>query len=110
MNHENTRLYQTSLELISEVAAATRRFPSGLGFLADQMRRAAASVTLNFAEGCRRRSAKERARFFEIASGSAREVSAVADVAHRLGGLGEQQRIEVKDRCDHLCAMLHRFR
>lgn len=110
MNHENTRLYQTSLELVTDAAEVVRRFPPGLGFLADQLRRAAASVPLNFSEGCRRKSAKERARYFEVASGSAREVSAIVDVAHRLGGLEEERLAEVKDRCDHLCAMLHRFR
>lgn len=110
MNHENTRLYQTSLELVGQCADLVERFPPGLGFLSDQLRRASASVTLNFAEGCRKRSARERARYFETAACSAREVSAVVDVAFRLKGVGDGERLAVKDRCDHLCAMLYRFR
>ena len=50
MNHENTRLYQTSLELVGQCAELIERFPSGLGFLGDQLRRASASVPLNFAD------------------------------------------------------------
>jgi four helix bundle protein len=109
MNHEKTRLYQTSLELVGQCAELIERFPSGLGFLADQLRRASASVPLNFAEGCRKRSQRERERYFETAACSAREVSAIVDVAHRLRGLSDADRAVAKDRCDHLCAMLHRF-
>ena len=110
MNHENTRLYQTSLELVGQCAELIERFPPGLGFLADQLRRASASVPLNFAEGCRKRSERERLRYFETAACSAREVSAIVDVAHRLKGVGEGERAVAKDRCDHLGAMLYRFR
>jgi four helix bundle protein len=109
MNHEKTRLYQTSLELVAQCAQMAKRFPPGLGFLSDQLRRAAASVPLNFAEGCRRKSLKERARYFEIASTSAREVSAIIDVAFVSEGVAEDERAKAKDRCDHLCAMLHKF-
>ena len=110
MDHENTRLYRTSLDLVSDAAEVIKRLPPGMGFLSDQLRRASASVVLNFAEGCRRKSPKERARYFEIASGSAREVSAIVDVAHRLGEVRDAPRETIKDRCDHICAMLHRFR
>lgn len=58
MNHENTRLYTTSLELVGQCAELIESFPPGLGFLSDQLRRASASVTLNFAEGCRKRCAR----------------------------------------------------
>ena len=110
LSHERGRLYQTSLELVGQCAELIERFPPGLGFLADQLRRASASMPLNFAEGCRKRSERERARYFETAACSAREVSAIVDVAHRLKGVGESERAVAKDRCDHLCAMLYRFR
>jgi four helix bundle protein len=110
MNHENTRLYTTSLMLVGQCAQLIESFPPGLGFLADQLRRASSSVTLNFAEGCRKRSARERARYFEIAACSAREVSAIVDVAHQLNGVADGERAVAKDRCDHLCAMLYKFR
>ena len=109
MNHEKTRLYRTSLQLVGDAARLIHRFPPGLGFLVDHLRRAAASIPLNFAEGGRKRSTKERARYFETASCSAREVSAIIDVAHQLKGVSDDEHAAVKNRCDHICAMLHRF-
>lgn len=110
MNHENTRLYETSLKLVGQCTQLAKHFPPGLGYLADQLRRASTAVPLNFAEGCRKKSPKERARFFEIASSSAREVSAIVDVAHLSEAVSAQDRAVAKDRCDHLCAMLFKFR
>ena len=110
MNHENTRLYQTALALVGQCTQIAKHFPPGFGYLADQLRRASTSVPLNFAEGCRKKSIKERARYFEIASGSAREVSAIVDVAHLSEAVGTKDREVAKDRCDYLCAMLYKFR
>ena len=110
MNHENTRLYQTSLELVGQCAELIERFPPGLGFLADQLRRASASVPLNFAEGCRKRSERERARSEETAAWRAREVSEIVAVAHGLEGVGAGERAAARDRCDQLCATLAWFR
>ena len=109
MNHENTRLYKLALELVGQCTQLAKRFPPGMGYLADQIRRASSSVPLNFAEGSRKSSAKERARYFGSASGSAREVSAIVDVAHLSEAISATDREVAKDRCDHLCAMLYKF-
>jgi len=58
-----------------EVYQATRGFPKEeLYGLTSQMRRAAASVCANVAEGCGRRGGIEFARFLDIALGSASEL------------------------------------
>ena len=58
-----------------EVYQATRGFPKEEMYgLTSQMRRAAASVCANVAEGCGRRGALEFARFLDIAQGSASEL------------------------------------
>jgi four helix bundle protein len=49
-------------------------------FLKLQALRASSSVALNIAEGYGKPTARDRARFFAIALGSAREVQAVADL------------------------------
>jgi four helix bundle protein len=53
--------------------------------MVSQIRRAALSVHLNFAEGASRKSAKERKRFYEIARGSVIGIDAALDIADGLG-------------------------
>ena len=110
MNYRTTRIYLRSLELIDFVARVLRALPPGYGFLTDQLRRAAASVPLNYLEGCGRTTAADRRRFFSIASGSAHEVAVTLDVMHRFRVLGAAERLAGHDLCDHLVAMLRRFR
>jgi four helix bundle protein len=55
--------------------------------LGSQLRRAALSVPSNLLEGSSRRSARERARFVEIADGSLREAGYLLAFAARVGVL-----------------------
>ena len=110
MQHENTRIYARSLELVELSRAVLDRLPTGYAFVADQLRRAALSVPLNFAEGYGKGSAREQRRYFHIARGSACEVAAIFDCAQRLGVIDPELHSRGKDCCDHLAAMLTRFR
>jgi four helix bundle protein len=110
MKHEQSRIYLTSRELIADAAVVIGKLPPGFGYLADQLRRASSSVLLNFAEGSRHSSLKERRRFFTMSAGSAAEVSAIADVAQGFGAIAELERTALKDRCNHVCAMLKLYR
>ena len=73
-----------SLKIIECCAAATEKMPRGHGNLTDQMKRAAASVCLNIAEGAGEYKPQEKARFYRMALRSASEVCAVGQVAYRL--------------------------
>jgi four helix bundle protein len=110
MNHLNTKTYQRSLEVIGLAKAVSRELPVGFGFLTDQLRRASASVVLNLSEGCGKISAKERQRFFRIARSSVLEVAAILDVARMWGVLDEPLYAEGFDLCDHVSALIFRFR
>ena len=110
MKHTDTRIFQRSLELIDVTRQALDALPTGYGFLADQLRRAAGSVTLNFAEGSAKRSARERRRYFDIARGSAYEVAAALAVGERFGVTDMHLREQAEELADHLGAMLTRFR
>ncbi|MEZ0310408.1 MAG: four helix bundle protein, partial [Myxococcota bacterium] len=77
MRFLDTRIYSVSLEVVRSSHSLGQHLPA---YLADQLRRAAASITLNFAEGCGKGGARDRRRFFQHARGSAYEVTAVADV------------------------------
>ena len=110
MQFDNTRIYARSLELVEVTRQIMHGFPTGYGFLADQLRRAASSVPLNFAEGYGRNTAREQRRFFVIARGSACEVAAVLDVANAFGIVTKNEYEKAKDICDHLARMLTKFR
>ena len=109
MNYRNTRIYRRSLELVVLTHEVIGTLPRGCGFLADQLRRASSSITLNFAEGCGKTSAAERRRYLRIARASAYEVAAAYDVGQALDAVGRADHARAIDLCDHLAAMLTQF-
>ena len=69
------RVWRSAHELTLAVYRATEPFPASERFgLTSQLRRSAASVGANLAEGCGRPSAADSRRCFAIALGSACEV------------------------------------
>lgn len=83
--HTKTPVFQESKEFTLECYRITKDFPPDERFaMVQQIRRAALSVHLNIAEGCSRKSAAERKRFFEISRGSVIEVETAVDIACRL--------------------------
>jgi four helix bundle protein len=67
-------VWQKSHEFVLKVYGYTATFPKFETYgLAQQMRRAAVSIPANIAEGFRRRSRAEKARFMNIAEGSLEE-------------------------------------
>jgi len=110
MKHDNTRIYQRSLELIDVSKEVMDAMPIGYGFLVDQLRRAASSVPLNFSEGYPKASIKEQRRFFRMAKASCYEVAAIFDVAQRFGVIRPDLHERGRDICDHVAAMLTKFR
>ena len=67
--------WQKARELASEIYKTTKLFPKDELFgLTSQMRRCAVSIASNLAEGSGRNSMKDKARFTEIAFGSALEL------------------------------------
>lgn len=87
LNLKHTRLdvFSLSRKLVVECYRITNLFPAEEKFgMTSQIRRAALSVHLNIAEGCSRKSAVERNRFFEIARGSVVEIDTAFDIALEL--------------------------
>ena len=83
--HTRLDVFNFSQELTLECYKLTKLLPDHEKFaMVQQIRRAALSVHLNVAEGCSRRSAIERKRFYEIARGSVIEVDAALDIAVEL--------------------------
>ena len=107
MKFARTRIYEVALEVTRVSQRLGEYLPA---YLADQLRRAAASICLNFAEGSGKTGERHRRRFFLIARGSTYEVAAVADVALALGLIASAEADALRDHCDHLSGMLWRYR
>jgi four helix bundle protein len=80
---EKLLVYQKSINFADAVCAATRRFPRGYFFVADQLNRAALSIAANLAEGNGRFTVADRRNFFGIARGSVRECVPLLEIAQR---------------------------
>ncbi len=100
--------FEVSLQMVASLkeplGALERRDPS----LAQQLRRAASSVSLNLSEG-RRRTGKDRIHLWRVAAGSADEVAASLRVAEAFGyvqGSGTARSLAL---CDRVLAMLWRL-
>jgi four helix bundle protein len=84
-------------QLVLDVYRITARFPKPEMFgMTGQMRRAAASIPMNLAEGAARAGAKEFAQFVNIAIGSCEEVRYQLHLAEALGYIPavEQQKLD----------------
>jgi four helix bundle protein len=86
----NLRVWRAAHQLTLSVYRVTDNFPARERYaLVSQLRRAAASVGANIAEGCGRGSDADARRCFQIALGSACEVLNHALLARDLGVLDE---------------------
>jgi four helix bundle protein len=96
LKHHGLDVYKLSSSFVLECYRITRIFPNEEKFgMVSQIRRAALSVHLNIAEGASRRSAVERARYFEIARGSLIEIDAALTIAESLGYLRQEEDLKV---------------
>jgi four helix bundle protein len=83
---ERLRVWHKAVGLYGAVDELCDRFRGRARFiLADQIRRAALSISSNIAEGSGRETRKESAHFFTIAKGSAFEVVSIATICHQRG-------------------------
>ena len=107
--HENLDVYRCSVEFLvvaDEIAGSLQR---GRGYLSDQLRRAATSITLNIAEGAGEFARTEKARFYRIAKRSTTECAAILDVCCQLGISNSDQLLQGRTLLLRIVAMLTRL-
>lgn len=85
LSHTRLDIFKSVRELVLESYKITKQFPPEEKFaMTQQIRRSSLSIILNVAEGCSRKSAIERKRFFEILRGSLIELDTAIDIAAAL--------------------------
>ncbi len=81
---EDLEVWKKSIDFTEAIYLASRRWPTEERFgLTQQLRRAAASVAANIAEGAERKGTKEFIRFLSIANGSLAETKTFLVLAER---------------------------
>ena len=93
------------LERLQPIEVAIRRESNQL---AKQLTRAAESVSLNLAEGRARKDGDQR-RHYEMAAGSAHELSAALRIAKLRRYIGDAEYASVDEPLDRVRAMLYRL-
>lgn len=107
---EKLNVWQKARKLSFTIYKATKLFPDDERFgLISQMRRCAISISSNIAEGTGRHSAKDKARFTEIAYGSALELLNQAILSNDLKFLADENYNIIKSNISEITAMLDTF-
>src|SRR5688572_16767556 len=101
------RIYAVVLEEVAEAARIAEQIERRDRDLARQLRRAAASIALNTAEGMANMGGHKRQRY-QSALGSAREVMACVDVAKAMRYVADID-AGTLDRMDHVIGTLTRL-
>lgn len=109
--YRDLRVYKEALQYVASCYTITQSFPKVEQFgLTSQLRRAAISVTSNFAEGWGRNGGAEFARFTDISIGSLCEVESLFDVSGVLSYINHQDQFNMQERARIVGAMLHKLR
>jgi four helix bundle protein len=104
-DHEKLDVYQEAIGFCGWVGEFLNAI-SAKAAAKDQLDRASTSIPLNIAEGNGKFSAKDRARFFEMARGSALECAACLDVLLVRKLASEERVILAKERLSRIVQML----
>ena len=107
-SYRDLMVWQKSIALCIQVYKACEKFPkSELYGLADQMKRAAVSVSSNIAEGQGRQHVKEFLHFISVANGSLAELDTQRIIAENLHFISSENSISLDDRVTEIRRMLY---
>ena len=87
--HERLDVYQAAIQFLALADTIAGGLPRGRSYLADQLRRAASSVSFNIAEGAGEFAGADKARFYRMARRSATESAAILDACRALALIDE---------------------
>lgn len=108
---QDLKVWQRSHMLVLEIYRLSKDFPAAERFgLVSQLRRAAASVPTNIAEGSKRQRRPDYARFLNIAEGSLAETEYLILLSGDLGYLPRDHATRLTDEVTEIARMLHALR
>ena len=103
LDHERLDVFRVAIEFAAMVPALTK---AARPALRDQIERASSSIALTLAEGCARRTRRDRHHFFSIAQGSAMECAAGIDILRALGQVSQADATHAKHKITRIVQML----
>ena len=106
---ERMDVYRLSLAAIDSCIAIAQRMPRGHGNLADQLRRAVASISLNVSEGSGEFKPAEKARFYRIALRSTSETCSIIQIGNRLKIINDELYRDAYELLTRIAKMLTRL-
>ena len=109
-NYKEMIVWQKAMDLVEEIYRLTKLLPPEERFsLANQMCRAAVSVSSNIAEGDGWQTDKELKQFLHVAKGSLSELETQLMICHRINYLSEAQTEKAFSLCDEVRRMLSKL-
>ncbi|MDX3929072.1 MAG: four helix bundle protein [Shinella sp.] len=106
-SYKDLKVWQSAIELAVQCYTSTGGFPRDEIYgLTAQIRRAAASVAANIAEGHGRENTGSFIQFLRISQGSLKELETHLIIAHRVAILSAQQFQNLMEQCDEIGRML----
>jgi four helix bundle protein len=104
-------VWKLAMDLAAECYRVTKTFPKDELFgMTRQIRRSAASIPANIAEGHGREHTKEFLNHLSIARGSLMEVQTHLLLCERVGLLGETEMNQFMPTCERISQMISRLR
>jgi four helix bundle protein len=108
-DHERLEVYGIAVQFVALASRIYSDLPHGRSYLADQFKRAAASVVLNIAEGAGELHPDDKTRFYRYSCRSATECAAILDVCRALGSVDTTRLDEARDLLLRIVQMLIRL-
>ena len=107
---EELGAYRIAREVLRRLAGWAAKPPRKAASIADHLDRALDSVLLNIAEGAGKEAgSKDRARFYRIALGSAKEAAAALDILAIRGFLSEEKARAARGDLLQVVRLLHKM-
>ncbi len=108
---EGLQIFRHAMEFAAATYQLSRGFPKEELFgLTANLRRAAASVAANIAEGAGRGTRRDFSHFIDMANGSLFEAFSSFLLAERLGYVSHDQIALMREQADHLARRLANFK